>query len=112
MHNLGVRKEEALVARADLDLTIDLHTEGDMFFDILKAVIREWQKAPWPHERERAAYARGIYLRAMEVYRGRLQDARDKAEQGFNTLVDQKLISDMEQKLAYWEKKLGELGNA
>lgn len=100
------------MVKADLDLVIDLHAEGDPFFDMLKAVIREWQKAPWPHERERAAYARGMYLRGMEVYRGRLQEAKERAEQGFNTLMDQKLVREMEQKLAYWEKKLAELGNA
>jgi len=93
----------------DLMLKVHLFAEGDRFFDMLKAVVRDWQNAPWPHERERAAYAMELYQRGLSLYRQYLEEARVKAEQGFNTLLDQKLVGDMEQKLSYWEKKLSEI---
>lgn len=31
------------MALSDVDLTVNLYTEGDKFFDLLKAAIRDWQ---------------------------------------------------------------------
>ncbi len=95
----------------ELDVIINLRRDGDQLLDLLKAVIREWQGAPWPHERERAVYALNLYQQCLNQYRSALEQARSQVEQGYNTLGDQKLITDLEQKIAYWEKKLAELTN-
>lgn len=92
-----------------MDLTINLRQEGESLFDLLKAAIRQWQTSPWPHERERAAYALSLYQRSLAAYASYLEEARSKAESGYNTEVDRRLVREMEEKLAYWQKKLQEL---
>jgi hypothetical protein len=79
-------------------------------FDLLKAVIRQWQASPWQHERDRAAYAELLYQRCLDVYADYLEEARAKAESGYNTEVDRRLVRQMEEKLAYWQRKLREIG--
>ncbi len=55
------------MALSDVDLTVNLYTEGDKFFDLLKAAVRDWQGG-WGHERERAAYALELYQRGFLQY--------------------------------------------
>lgn len=96
------------MALSDVDLTVNLYTEGDKFFDLLKAAIRDWQGG-WGHERERAGYALELYRRSLETLRSHLEEARVRAEGGFFTEQDQRILNQTEEKLAYWEKKLAEI---
>lgn len=88
---------------------INLHKEADSFFDLLKAVIRQWQASPWQHERERAGFAVLLFERCLQVCTGYLEEAKAKAESGYNLEVDQRLVKEMESKLLYWQRKLEEL---
>ncbi|QGP90741.1 hypothetical protein MGLY_00510 [Neomoorella glycerini] len=96
------------MALSDVELTVNLYTEGDKFFDLLKAAVRDWQGG-WGHERERAAYALELYQRSLQTMRAHLEEARAKAEGGFFTDQDQRILNRTEEKLAYWEKKLAEI---
>jgi hypothetical protein len=97
------------MTRAELEMQINLLENGDQFFDLLKAVVREWQGSPWPHERARADFARQLFNKGLDIHKEGLEKAKAKMEKGFNTLLDQQLIRELEQKLSYWEKKLLEL---
>ncbi|MGB9661196.1 MAG: hypothetical protein ACPL5F_04155 [Moorellaceae bacterium] len=94
---------------SDLELTVNLYTEGEKFFDLLKAAIRDWQHSPWGHERERAGYALELYRRGLDILRAHLEEARAKAEVGYFTGEDNRLLSQAEGRMLYWEKKLAEL---
>lgn len=94
---------------SDLELTVNLYTEGEKFFDLLKAAIRDWQNSQWGHERERANYALELYRRGLDTLRAHLEEARTKAEGGYFTGEDKKILSHAEGRLLYWEKKLAEL---
>ncbi len=96
------------MALSDVDLTVNLYTEGDKFFDLLKAAVRDWQGG-WGHERERAAYALELYQRSLTAMRTHLEEARARAEGGFFTEQDQRFLNRTEERLAYWEKKLAEI---
>ncbi|MBC7324383.1 MAG: hypothetical protein H5T99_03600 [Moorella sp. (in: Bacteria)] len=96
------------MALSDVELTVNLYMEGDKFFDLLKAAVRDWQGG-WGHERERAAYALELYQRSLAVLRDHLEEARSRAEGGFFTDQDQRILTRTEEKLAYWEKKLEEI---
>lgn len=96
------------MALSDVELTVNLYAEGDKFFDLLKAAVRDWQEG-WGHERERAAYALELYQRSLEAMRAHLEEARSRAEGGFFTDQDQRFLNRTEEKLAYWEKKLAEI---
>lgn len=95
-----------------MQVSINILTDGEVFLDMLKAVIREWYRSPWEHERQRARYALTLYQQALNVYQEYLAEARTRAESGYNTDVDRRLVSDMETRLAYWQKKLAELTGA
>lgn len=97
------------MALSDAELAINLYTEGEKFFDLLKAVIRNWQKSNWGHERERALYARELYERSLAGMREHVAAAKDKAENGYFTELDQRILARTEEQIAYWEKKLDEL---
>ncbi|WP_258359925.1 hypothetical protein [Moorella sulfitireducens (nom. illeg.)] len=96
------------MALSDVELVVNLYAEGDKFFDLLKAAVRDWQGG-WGHERERAAFALELYQRGLETMRAHLQEAREKAEGGFFTDQDQRILKRTEDRLAYWEKKLEEI---
>lgn len=91
------------------DLTVNLLSEGEQWFDLLKASIRQWQKAPWEHERARAGYALELYRRSLELYRNYLDELRGRTEGGYFTDQDRRLLQDMETMVAHWEKKLDEV---
>ncbi|MBC7334959.1 MAG: hypothetical protein H5U01_01630, partial [Clostridia bacterium] len=38
-----------------------------------------------------------------------LEEAKARAEGGYNTEVDRRLVREMEEKLAYWQRKLEEV---
>jgi hypothetical protein len=97
------------MALSDSELIINLYTEGEQFFDLLKAAIRDWQNSPWEHERRRAGYATELYQRGLNILRAHLEETRARAEGGYFTEVDSKMLSKAEDRLAYWEKKLAEL---
>ncbi|MDK2820138.1 MAG: hypothetical protein PWP31_103 [Clostridia bacterium] len=96
------------MALSDVDLKIDLHSECDKFFDLLKAAIRDWRNG-WRHEQERANYALQLYQRSLEIMKVQLEEARKRAEGGFFTDMDQKILNHKAAKLEYWENKLQEL---
>ncbi|MEW8957912.1 hypothetical protein MHOCP_16150 [Moorella humiferrea] len=96
------------MALSDVELTVNLYTEGDKFFDLLKAAVRDWQGG-WGHERERAAYAMELYERSLKLMRAHLEEAKVKAEGGYFTEQDRRILNRTEEKLAYWEKKLEEI---
>ena len=93
----------------NIELCINLYTEGEKFFDVLKAFIRDSKKSEWPHEKERAAYARELFLRALESYEKGISLAEQKVEQGFHTQQDRAMIKQMRQRHSYWAKKYKEL---
>lgn len=97
------------MALSDLELTVNLYTEGEQFFDLLKAAIRDWRNSPWGHERQRAGYAIELYRRGLNILRSHLEETRAKAEEGYFTEEDKRMLSQAEGRLAYWEKKLAEL---
>lgn len=97
------------MALSDVELTVNLYAEGEKFFDLLKAAIRDWQSSPWGHERERAGYALELYRRGLDALRAHLEEARTRAEVGYFTAEDERLLSRAEGRLLYWEKKLAEL---
>lgn len=97
------------MALSDAELKINLYSEGDKFFDLLKAAIRDWQKSNWGHERERAGYAQDLYERGLETLREHVAATKSRAESGFFTEQDKKIIARAEEQIAYWEKKLAEL---
>jgi len=96
------------MALSDVDLTVNLYSEGDKFFDLLKAAVRDWQGG-WGHERARAAYALELYQRSLTTLRAHLEEVRSKAEEGFFTDQDQRILNRTQEKLDYWEKKLAEI---
>ncbi len=102
-------KEVIPVVLSDLDVFINLYRDGDKFFDILKAVIREWRQSPWPHEQERASYAEELFSQSLETYKEYLNDAHEQVESGFSTPTDRKILKQMEERYAYWDNKLKEL---
>ncbi|BCV24328.1 MAG TPA: hypothetical protein GXX50_03975 [Firmicutes bacterium] len=97
------------MALADLDVQVNLYRDGEKFFDLLKAVLREWQKSPWPHEKERAEYAKALFSQGLTVYGNYLTRAREKVASGFATPADQKLLGRMEERFSYWQGKFQEL---
>lgn len=97
------------VALSDLDVVVNLYRDGDKFFDLLKAVIREWRESPWPHEQERAGYAEELYTQSLRIYQEYLNDAHEQVSSGFSTPADRKILRRMEERYAYWDNKLKEL---
>lgn len=97
------------MTRAEMEMQINLLENGDQFFDLLKAVMREWQGSPWPHERARADFARQLFIKGLDIQKEGLEKAKVRTEKGFNTLLDQRMVRELEQKMSYWEKKLDEL---
>ncbi|MEW6661467.1 MAG: hypothetical protein ACOY9Y_13510 [Bacillota bacterium] len=97
------------MARAELEMQINLLENGDQFFDLLKAVVREWQGSPWPHERARADFARQLFIKGLDIHKEGLEKAKARTEKGFNTFLDQRMVRELEQKVSYWEKKLNEI---
>jgi len=96
------------MAFGDMEVAVNLFSEGDKFFDLLKAAIRDWQKG-WAHERERAAYALDLYQRGLDTMKQHIEKVKAKVESGFFTAEDQRILSRLEERVAYWEKKLREV---
>ncbi|MFO7152404.1 MAG: hypothetical protein DIU66_004075 [Bacillota bacterium] len=92
-----------------LDFSINLYTEGDKFFDILKAIIRDSKKCNWPHERERARYAGELFKRALETFDEAILFAENRVQEGLCIEHDLKLIEELKAKRDYWKKKLEDL---
>ncbi|MGI6129374.1 MAG: hypothetical protein ACOYEO_04690 [bacterium] len=92
-----------------LDVIINLYRDGDKFFDILKAAIREWRQSPWPHEQERASYAEELFRHSLKIYEEYLNQAHERVASGFSTPADRKILKQMEERHTYWENKLKEL---
>lgn len=92
----------------NMELTVNLFTEGEKLLDLLKAAIRDWQDG-WGHEQERAAYAMELYNRALVVMREQLEKAELRVEEGFYTEQDQRILNRARERLNYWEKKLEEI---
>lgn len=92
-----------------MQVSVNLLSEGNDFFDLLKAAIREWQTSGWEHERRRAEFALNLYERALTSYRLYLEELQKKSKTGLNILPEQLMLTKMEKELAYWEKKREEL---
>ncbi|SHM04751.1 hypothetical protein SAMN05660826_00062 [Caldanaerovirga acetigignens] len=92
-----------------LDFSINLYTEGEKFFDVLKAIIRDSKKSNWPHERERACYAEDLFKRALETFDEAIHFAENRVQEGLCIEHDLKLIGELKAKRDYWKKKLEEL---
>ncbi|MCR4429808.1 MAG: hypothetical protein NUV45_02175 [Tepidanaerobacteraceae bacterium] len=93
----------------NLEFSINLYSEGEKFFDILKAFIRDSRKSQWPHERERVMFARELFRKALDTFEGGIKAAETKAEEGFHTEQDLKLIKEMRARCDYWKKKFEEV---
>jgi len=89
----------------NIELSINLYTEGEKFFNVLKAFIRDSKKSEWPHEKERAAYAKELFLRALESYEKGITLAEQRVEQGFHTQQDKEMVRKMRERHTYWTKK-------
>jgi hypothetical protein len=92
----------------NLEFSINLYTEGEKFFDMLKAVIRDSKKSQWPHEKERAVFAEQLFKKALDTFEEGIKTAESKVEEGFHTEQDLRLVKDMREKCDYWKKKLYE----
>ncbi|MCG0274793.1 MAG: hypothetical protein L5655_01340 [Thermosediminibacteraceae bacterium] len=95
----------------NLEFSINLYTEGEKFFDILKAVIRDSKKSQWPHERERACYAEDLFKRALDTFDEAILIAENRVKEGLCIEHDLKLIGDLKAKRDYWKNKLEELSS-
>ncbi|TYP56726.1 hypothetical protein [Thermosediminibacter litoriperuensis] len=93
----------------DLEFSINLYTEGEKFFDVLKAIIRDSKKSQWPHERERAVYAEELFKRALDTFEEAIHIAETRVEEGLHIEQDLKIIKELKAKRDYWKKKLEEV---
>ncbi len=95
----------------EMKFTINLFTEGDLFFDLLKTFIRDSKNSQWPHERERAAYAEQLFKNALKTYENGVLSLENRIQQGFQTEQDKKMVKRMREKYDYWKKKYDEVVN-
>jgi len=93
----------------NIEFSINLCTEGDNFFDVLKAFIRDSKKSQWPHEKGRAEYAADLFYRALQNYEKGIIAAENKIQEGFQTEQDQLMLKKMKEKCDYWKKKYDEV---
>ncbi|ADL07644.1 hypothetical protein [Thermosediminibacter oceani] len=93
----------------DLEFSINLYTEGEKFFDVLKTIIRDSKKSQWPHERERAVYAKELFKRALDTFEEAILVAENKVEEGLHIEQDLKIIKELKEKRDYWKTKLEEV---
>lgn len=93
----------------EMDFSINLFTEGDLFFDLLKAFIRDSKDSKWPHEIERNAYAKELFKKTLETYEKGITALEARIQQGFQTEQDKKMVRDIKEKYDYWQKKYDEL---
>ncbi|HHW03709.1 MAG TPA: hypothetical protein GXX35_13050 [Thermoanaerobacterales bacterium] len=92
-----------------LEFSINLYTEGEKFFDLLKAFIRDSQKSQWPHEKERTIFAKALFKKALDTFEEGVKAAESRVEEGFHTEEDIKLVKEMRTKCDYWKKKYEEV---
>lgn len=95
----------------DMEFTINLFTEGDLFFDLLKAFIRDSKNSQWPHERERTAYAKQLFQNTLKTYENGVLSLENRIQQGFHTEQDKKMVKGIREKYNYWKKKYDEVVN-
>jgi uncharacterized protein (UPF0305 family) len=93
----------------NLEFGINLYTDGEKFFDMLKAFIRDSRKARWPHERERAAFAEELFKKALDIFEEGVRAAETRVEEGFHTEQDLRLVKEMRAKCEYWKNKFKEV---
>ncbi len=90
----------------DMDFTINLFTEeGDQFFDLLKAFIRDSKNSRWPHEIERKAFAERLFKKAIISFEDGIKATENRVGEGFRTEQDLKVLKEMKAKCEYWKKK-------
>ena len=93
----------------NLEFNINLYTDCEMFFDVLKAFIRDYKDSKWPHEIERAAFAQGLFKKALSTFKEGIKADKNRIQEGFYTERDLKIVEEMRTRLDYWEKKYEEL---
>lgn len=93
----------------NLGFNINLYTDGEMFFDILKAFIRDYKDSKWPHEIERAAFAKELFKKALDSFEAGIRADENRIQEGFYTERDLKIVKEMRSRLDYWQKKYEEL---
>ncbi len=93
----------------NLEFNINLYTDGDMFFDILKAFIRDYKDSKWPHEINRAAFARGLFQAALVTFKEGIKADENRVQEGFYTEKDLEILNEMKTRLDYWKNKYEEL---
>ncbi len=93
----------------NLEFYINLYTDGEMFFDILKAFIRDYKDSQWPHEIERSTFAKELFKKALDTFETGIKADENRIEEGFYTEKDLEILKEMKVRLGYWKKKYGEL---
>jgi hypothetical protein len=100
---------EVIIMSKNLGFNINLYTDGEMFFDILKAFIRDYKDSTWPHEIERATFARELFKKALGVFEEGIEVDGNRVQEGFYTEKDLEILKEMRVRLDYWKKKYEEL---
>lgn len=93
----------------NLEFNINLYTYGEMFFDVLKAFIRDYKDSQWPHEIERTTFAKELFKKALDTFEEGIKADENRIQEGFYTDRDLKIVKEMRARLDYWKKKYEEL---
>lgn len=93
----------------NLNFNINLFTEGENFFDILKAFIRDYKDSQWPHERERKAFAEKLFLEALKTYEEGIKADEMRLQTGLEMEQDLIILSKMKDRFDYWTNKFEEV---
>ena len=92
-----------------LQFSIDLYTDGEKFFSILKAFIRDYKGSQWPHEIERKVFAQKLFEEALNTFEEGILSAEARINEGFQTERDLQMVRQMKEKCEYWKEKYREL---
>lgn len=93
----------------NLDFNINLYTDGEMLFNILKVFIRDYKNSTWPHEIERVEFAKKLLADALRAYEEGIKAKEERIQQGFYIDQDLKIVEEMKARLEYWKNKYYEL---
>lgn len=93
----------------NLVFNINLYTDGEMLFNILKVFIRDYKDSKWPHEVERISFAKELFKKALDTYEEGIKADESRIQEGFYTDADMKIVKEMRGRYDYWKKKYEEL---
>ena len=106
---IKITGQEVITISKNLGFNINLYTDGEIFFDILKAFIRDYKDSQWPHEVERATFAQELFKKALDTFDEGIKVDEKRLQEGFYTERDLKIIKEMRVRYDYWKRKYEEL---